>query len=140
LHEICDDRIKELIACARKARESAYAPYSGFKVGAALLCDEGKIFTGCNVENVSLGATNCAERTAVFSAVAAGYRNFLAIAVAADDGLILPCGICRQVLAEFSSNLTVICAKKDGYEQFGLNELLPHSFDRFNPEEQNSHE
>lgn len=129
--------IEKLLNCAREARENAYAPYSGFKVGAALLTDKGEIFKGCNVENVSFGATNCAERTALFSAVAAGNRSFTAIAIAAGDETILPCGICRQALSEFSPQLCVICAKKDGYKIYSLSELLPHAFDKFTPEEKN---
>jgi len=127
--------IENLLKCAREAREAAYAPYSGFRVGAALLSHNGQIFKGCNVENVSYGATNCAERTAVFSAVAAGCRDFDAIAIAAGDKIIFPCGICRQVLAEFSPKLTVICGKKDGYELFQLSELLTHCFNNFSAEE-----
>jgi cytidine deaminase len=127
--------IEFLLKCAREAREAAYAPYSGFKVGAALLTRGGRVFKGCNVENVSYGAANCAERTAVFSAVAAGCRDFDSIAIYAGDEIILPCGICRQVLAEFSPDITVICGKKDGYELFSLSELLPHCFNNFSTEE-----
>ena len=142
MRQLSENVILELLRRAREVRGAAYSPYSCFKVGAALLCDDdddddginennAKIFTGCNVENISFGATNCAERTAVFSAVAAGHRKFRAIAVAAGDELILPCGVCRQVLAEFSPEITVICGKKDGYEIFSLNELLPHGFSHF---------
>ena len=127
--------IDNLLKCAREIREAAYAPYSGFRVGAALLSHDGHIFKGCNVENVSYGATNCAERTAVFSAVANGCHDFVAIAISAGDETVFPCGICRQVLAEFSPNLTVICGKKGGYELFCLSELLPHGFNNFSTEE-----
>jgi len=127
--------IEDLLHCAREARKAAYAPYSGFCVGAALLSCDGRIFKGCNVENISFGVTNCAERTALFTAVSDGCRDFEAIAIAAGDETILPCGICRQALAEFSPDITVICAKKDGYERFKLSELLPHGFDNFSTKE-----
>lgn len=130
--------INMLLEIAGETKENAYAPYSGFQVGAALLSSDGKIYRGCNVENVSFGATNCAERTALFSAIAEGHRNFTAIAISAGDDIIFPCGICRQVLAEFSPELCVICAKKDGYEVFSLSELLPHSFDNFDSKENKS--
>lgn len=126
---------ENLLKAACEARENAYTPYSKFKVGAALLCEDGRIFKGCNIENVSFGATNCAERTAVFSAVAAGCKSFTAIAIAADEKTILPCGICRQVLLEFAPDITVICKSGDSYKTFKLCELLPHSFDNFTPEE-----
>lgn len=126
---------EKLICEAMKAREEAYAPYSHFKVGAAILCKNGRIFKGCNIENVSFSATNCAERTAVFSAVASGCREFSAIAIAADEKTILPCGICRQVLLEFAPDITVICKSGHSYKTFKLCELLPHSFDNFTPEE-----
>lgn len=128
-----------LLDRAREARNRSYSPFSGFRVGAALLCEDGEIFPGCNVENVSFGATNCAERTAVFSAVAGGHRKFRAIAVVADDGLIMPCGICRQVLSEFAPDIIVICGKKDGYEVFKLEELLPHDFNHFESEVKSPH-
>ncbi|MBO5898871.1 MAG: cytidine deaminase [Clostridia bacterium] len=120
----------ELFALAERTRENAYAPYSHYTVGAALLCASGKVYTGVNIENASFGATNCAERTALFSAVAAGERDFVAIAVAGGrqgeaSGDCTPCGICRQVLAEFADpDLAVIL--KDGTHTLG--ELLPLSF------------
>jgi cytidine deaminase len=123
--------IQKLVECAREARELAYAPYSKFRVGAALLAHDGRIFKGCNVENVSYGASNCAERSAVFSAVSQGCREFDAIAISAGDETVFPCGICRQVLAEFSPDITVICCNKDGYEIYSLPELLPHGFSKF---------
>jgi len=120
----------ELIDTACKALEHAHAPYSGYKVGAALLCANGTVFTGCNVENASYGLTNCAERTAVFSAVAAGQKKFSAIAIAAgSEPAPFPCGACRQVLVEFCPpEFPVHVAHADGYETMALGDLLPHIF------------
>ena len=121
---------KELLTLSGKAREKAYAPYSDFKVGAALLCADGAVFTGCNIENGSYGATVCAERTAIFKAVSEGYDGFSAIAVTSSGGgLTYPCGICLQVLSEFAPDITVIL-REDGKEpvSHSLNELLPYSF------------
>jgi cytidine deaminase len=120
----------DLIQAAREATEQAHAPYSGYRVGAALLCSDGTVFTGCNVENASYGLTNCAERTALFSAVAAGHRQFRAIAIAAsEDPAPYPCGACRQVLAEFCpADFPVHVVKGDGHETRSLGELLPHTF------------
>ena len=117
----------DLITAARTARESAYAPYSSFAVGAALLDADGRTFVGCNVENVSFGLTMCAERVAVGSAVAAGATNFDAIAVVSDSAEpVVPCGACRQVLAEFSPSLRVISATINGsVTEFSLASLLP---------------
>lgn len=116
-----------LVEAAWHAREMAYAPYSNFNVGAALLAADGRVFTGCNVENISYGLTNCAERVAIGAAVAAGVREFLAVAVVADTGVpISPCGACRQVLAEFGVPL-VMLANRTAREQFRLEELLPRA-------------
>jgi cytidine deaminase len=119
-----------LKAAALAVQERAYAPYSDYRVGAALLTDDGEIVTGCNVENATFGATCCAERTAVFSAVAAGHRSFRAIAVVtsgAEPGT--PCGICRQVLAEFGSDIDVLCFTPEGAERvYRLSQLLPFAF------------
>jgi cytidine deaminase len=116
-----------LVEAAWRAREMAYAPYSNFHVGAALLASDGRIFSGCNVENISYGLTNCAERVAIGAAVAAGVREFLAVAVVADTGVpISPCGACRQVLAEFGVPL-VMLANRTQREQFRLEELLPRA-------------
>lgn len=124
-----------LIAKAWAVRENAYSPYSGFKVGAAILCSSGEIFTGCNVENASSGATICAERNAISAAVAAGKTKFEAIAIVADDENIVPCGICRQVLSEFAGDIVIICCTKNDMQQYTLSELLPNSFTKFNIKE-----
>ncbi|MBQ9534868.1 MAG: cytidine deaminase [Clostridia bacterium] len=122
---------KQLCQAAMDMLERAYIPYSGFAVGAALECADGSVFTGCNIENASYGATVCAERTAVFKAVSEGRRNFARIAIAArSDDFCVPCGICRQVLAEFSPDMEVICLNSAGESRsFSLRELLPHGFD-----------
>ncbi len=119
---------KTLIDHALSAREKAYAPYSGYKVGAALLTADGKIYEGCNVENAAYGLCMCAERTAVFKAVSAGERDFTAIAVATENGGS-PCGSCRQVLREFAPDLTVIITDAAGEHRVTtLAALLPDSF------------
>lgn len=116
-----------LVEAAWRAREMAYAPYSNFRVGAALLTADGRVFVGCNVENISYGLTNCAERVAIGAAVAAGVREFLAVAVVADTGMpISPCGACRQVLAEFGVP-QVMLANRTAREEFRLEELLPRA-------------
>lgn len=116
-----------LVTAAWEARERAYAPYSQFFVGAALLAADGRVFVGCNVENISYGLTNCAERVAVGAAVAAGVREFKAVAVVADTGVpISPCGACRQVLAEFGVPLVILANRKESLE-FGMEELLPRA-------------
>ena len=117
-----------LISKAKEAMEFSYSPYSHFKVGACLLSSDGRIFTGCNIENASYGAANCAERTAVFKAVSEGVREFAAIAIAADKALPWPCGICRQVLSEFAPNIRVIVVCGDQKEEARLSEILPHQF------------
>ena len=121
---------EELIKKAFEVRENAYVPYSQFKVGAALLTTSGKVYTGCNVESASYGGTNCAERTALFKAVSEGERAYKAIAVVGDPATYtFPCGICRQVLVEFGTDLEVIVARTENdYQVFTLEELLPHSF------------
>lgn len=121
---------KELLETARKAMKNAYAPYSKFKVGAALLCADGTVFTGCNIENASYGAANCAERTAVFKAVSEGYRDFSAIAIVSSSGEeTFPCGICRQVLAEFAPNIRVILSDKENNAvSYNFQEIMPYIF------------
>lgn len=124
----------ELYSLALEARENAYAPYSRFKVGAALLTANGKAYLGCNVENSSSGATCCAERVALFKALSEGERDFVAVAVAGgkDDRVetaCFPCGICRQVLGEFcGDDFRIIVGDKDCCRAFTLGELLPHAF------------
>lgn len=123
--------LSELIQKAQEAKEKAYVPYSGFHVGAALLCKDGTIFTGCNIENSAYGPTNCAERTAIFKAVSEGYREFQVIAIISDSKeLTSPCGVCRQVMAEFCEpDFKVIMLSCDGkYKVVTLEELLPYAF------------
>ncbi|NSJ26122.1 cytidine deaminase [Blautia glucerasea] len=128
---------QELICKALEARQKAYAPYSGFMVGAALLCKDGRIFTGCNIENASYGATNCAERTAFFKAVSEGYREFTAIAIAGGRResqsleYCAPCGICRQVMSEFcdpDTFLVILPRSEEDYKSYTLGQLLPLGF------------
>ena len=120
----------QLVAAARKAAENAYAPYSHFRVGAALLTEDGEIISGCNVENASYGLTICAERNAVFQAVARGVRRIVAIAVyTPTDVPTPPCGACRQVLVEFGPDAEVICVGEgDDILRYRVSELLPESF------------
>jgi cytidine deaminase len=121
---------QELVAAALAAREQAYAPYSGIRVGAALLTREGSLFTGANVENASYGLTICAERVAAVKAVTAGCRDFVAIAVAWNrEGFCYPCGACRQVLYEFGPQMRVLVVEAGGdYREEALVALLPHAF------------
>ncbi|MDM8533437.1 cytidine deaminase [Clostridiaceae bacterium HSG29] len=121
-------KYEELMEIAREAQKKAYVPYSNFKVGAALLTKNGKVFTGCNVEIASLGATNCAERTAIFKAVSEGETEYKAIAITGDSDLTYPCGICRQVIVEFGDDIDIIVDGKNGLVITNINELLPHSF------------
>lgn len=120
--------LETLVAAAAAARERAYAPYSGHLVGAALLAEDGTIYTGCNVENASYGLSICAERSALFQAVAHGHRCFSAIAVVTHSG-VAPCGACRQVLAEFNLKMTVIIADTHTFRRrYTLADLLPDAF------------
>lgn len=125
-------KYQDLIAEAMKAKEFAYAPYSHFRVGAALLTESSRIYTGCNVENASFSATNCAERTAVFTAVAQGEKEFRAIAVNGDtENYLPPCGVCRQVLAEFCDLETfqvILANNEQDYRVVTLAQLLPGAF------------
>ena len=121
--------IQKLMDCAIKARENAYSPYSHFAVGAALLCEDGTLYEGCNIENASYGLTNCAERTAIFKAVSEGHTKFKALAVVADtEGPCAPCGACRQVMAEFKIPLIIIGNLMGNIKIVTMEELLPFSF------------
>ena len=126
---------EKLIELAKEAMKRAYAPYSAFQVGAALLCGDGTVYQGCNIENAAYGPSNCAERTAIFKAVYDGKRDFTAIAICGGkDGIITgacpPCGVCRQVLREFCQDdfIIYIVGAEGSFESCTLGELLPHSF------------
>lgn len=125
---------EKLCELAKEAMQHAYAPYSGYKVGAALLCKDGTVYQGCNIENAAYGPTNCGERTAFFKAIYDGQREFEAIAVCGGkDGVITgsfpPCGVCRQVMREFcKDDFIIYMMNPDGYEAVTLTELLPYSF------------
>jgi cytidine deaminase len=121
---------RKLIAAAKAAQRRAHAPYSKFRVGAALLTKSGKVYTGVNVENASYGLTICAERVAITKAVSEGHRQFQAIAVVAPSAALSPCGACRQVLAEFGEMVVVCADSRDTRKSrlYLLSELLPHVF------------
>lgn len=121
---------RDLINLAIGAAQKAYAPYSGFNVGAALECFNGEVFTGCNVENAALGCCICAERTALVKAVSAGRKDFKRIAVYADsEKYCMPCGTCRQMLSEFAPDMEVLCAKSGGsYVSHRMHDLMPFMF------------
>ena len=127
-------KTEELIAMAVEAMGHAYVPYSGYKVGAALLCADGSVYCGCNIENAAYSPTICGERTAFFKAVYDGHRDFTAIAVCGGkdgvlSGIFPPCGVCRQVMREFCGDDFLIYLVNDtGYEAVTLAQLLPHSF------------
>ena len=123
------DDNRKLYEIAVMAKENAYAPYSGFKVGAAALTDDGIVYTGCNVENSSYGAAICAERTAIAKAVSEGRRNIVKIAIASDSKeYTYPCGICRQVISELMPEGEVIVGNEDDIIIYKVSELLPHAF------------
>lgn len=131
--EINEKMERELVRRAVAAKEFSYSPYSHFRVGAALLTESGKIYTGCNIENAAYTPTNCAERTAVFKAVSEGERKFAAIAVAGDaQDYTAPCGVCRQVLLEFCDTefWVLMVGKGEDYKKMSLGELLPEAFSR----------
>jgi len=121
---------RELFKIAKEASLHAYVPYSGFPIGVALECEDGTIFTGCNIENAAYGDTICAERTAIFKAVSEGYTQFRRIAIYGEGkGYCMPCGSCRQVMAEFSPEMEVLCSKAGGgYVSYPLNRLMPYTF------------
>ena len=125
---------EQLVSMAKEAMQHSYSPYSGYKVGAALLCKDGSVYTGCNIENAAYSSTNCAERTAFFKAVSEGKRGFEAIAICGGkDGVIEdvfpPCGVCRQVMREFCGDeFLIYLVSKEGIETYTLKELLPVSF------------
>ncbi len=119
----------QLLALARLAMQRSYSPYSRYPVGASLLCEDGRVFQGCNIENASFGLANCAERTALFKAVSEGAKEFTAIAIAAEGSAPYPCGACRQVLNEFAPDIRVLITWEDGrVEKTTLSQLLPHGF------------
>ena len=128
--------VKELVKTALSMRQMSYTPYSHFNVGAALLSADGKVFTGCNIENASLTPTNCAERTAFFKAVSEGVKNFTAIAIAGGpagkepETYCPPCGVCRQVMSEFCKDeFEIILVKSETeYKEYTLTELVPERF------------
>ncbi len=119
---------EELLALARAAMERSYSPYSHYSVGAALLCADGRVYQGCNIENASFGLSNCAERTAVFKAVSEGEMEFITIAIASNGSAPWPCGACRQVLNEFAPDIRVLVTWGDQVAEAPLSTLLPHGF------------
>ena len=120
---------KQLLDYAKQISEKSYSPYSKFKVGAAVLCEDNKVFLGTNIENVSYGLSMCAERVAVFTAVANGCKKIKAVAIYSKKGNVTPCGACRQVIAEFSKTADVICnTKEDKFTVTKISSLLPKSF------------
>jgi len=125
--------LEKLIAAAWEGRKNAYAPYSHFAVGAAVLTAEGRIYTGCNIENISYGLTNCAERTAIFQAIAHGEREFTHLVICTDtDNWTAPCGACRQVMLEFAPQMQVIMVNSRGErKQLSAAELMPDAFADF---------
>lgn len=133
ISELNDEDVK-LVKMAKDAMKYSYSPYSGFKVGAALIADNGQIYTGCNIENASYGATNCAERTAIFKAVSEGVLKISKIAIASSSGKETPpCGICRQVMSEFmDGDGKVLLSSNDDVISYRLSELLPDCFESDN--------
>lgn len=122
---------ERLIKVADEARKNAYCPYSDFPVGASVLTEDGEIFSGANIENASYGLTVCAERVAIFRAVAEGYRKLVALCIVADQDDVFPCGACRQVFAEFadeSAEIVIANSNLSRIQIYKLSDLLPHSF------------
>lgn len=127
-----NERYTQLVNAAIAAKEFSYSPYSHFRVGAAILSEDGQIFKGCNIENVSYGATNCAERTAIFKGVSEGVKSIKAIAITSDEeDFTYPCGICRQVICEFGTEVDIILVNNKGETRMSsIEELLPSSFSK----------
>lgn len=131
---------KELIKLALEARKNAYAPYSNYLVGASVLTESGRMYTGCNIENASYGATNCAERTAIFKAVSEGERSIKAICIAGGkrgeepSSYAYPCGMCRQVISEFGNDETkiIVANSETDFKVYSLKEILPFAFTKEN--------
>jgi cytidine deaminase len=122
-----DDR--ELLRIANDVRSRAYAPYSGFPVGAALLCTDGTVFTGVNIENAAYGPSVCAERTAFFKAISEGHREFVKIAITCDRPYCQPCGVCRQVMIEHAPDLVILMGSPNGeFKRTTIKDLLPEAF------------
>ena len=122
---------EQLLAKAREAAEFSYSPYSHFRVGAAVLCSNGSVYTGCNIENASYGATICGERTAMVKAISEGHRDFVKLAIVCPDteDYGMPCGICRQFMCEFNYDLELVIGKPNGeYKTWSLRQLLPEAF------------
>jgi cytidine deaminase len=120
---------QELLRRANEARKLAYAPYSGFAVGAALLCEDGTVFTGVNIENAAFGPSVCAERTAFFKAISEGHRDFVKLAVTCDQAYCQPCGVCRQVMIEHAPDLEILMGNPDGqFKRTTIRDLLPEAF------------
>jgi len=118
-----------LVKLANEARNNAYAPYSGFAVGAALLCADGTVYTGVNIENAAYGPSVCVERTAIFKAVSEGQRDFVKIAVSCDRPYCQPCGVCRQVMVEHAPDLVILMGSTDGtFKRTTIRDLLPEAF------------
>jgi cytidine deaminase len=122
---------KQLLDYARQISENSYSPYSKFKVGAAVLCEDNKVFCGTNVENISYGLSMCAERVAIFTAIANGCKKIKAVAIYSDNGNVTPCGACRQVMLEFSINADIIYnTNENNFKIVKMSELLPKSFNK----------
>ena len=121
---------RQLLNLAKEAAAFSYSPYSHFPVGAALECADGTVYTGCNVENAALGSTICAERCAILKAISEGKREFRRIAIYGEgENYCLPCGACRQFIAEFTTEIEVLCSRGDGrYVSYRLDQLMPHPF------------
>ena len=132
MEENMKSEVKELYRQAKKVRKKAYVPYSNFKVGASILVNQNKIFTGCNIENASYGLTMCAERVAIFKAVSQGFKNIQILLLTADTkDLISPCGACRQVISEFGNNIDIYMSNLEGkIKKTNINKLLPESFNK----------